>query len=214
MKITKIEVQKNHNDRVSIFVDDEYYASMFLDTAVKYGIKKDCDIDEEDFKKYLVESEQNLAFNKAFNYMNTALKTSKQMRDYLKKKGYDESTIGNVIDKLKEYNYINDRAFAESYVNTYKTKYGKNMLKTKLMEKGVAKNIVDDVLDNYETNEMVIDKLLTKKVGKNQLTHEFVTKCIRFLSSRGFSFDEINSAIKRYKDANQNDEGDDYESWD
>lgn len=214
MKITKIEVQKNHNDRVSIFVDDEYYASMFLDTAVKYGIKKDCDIDEEDFKKYLVESEQNLAFNKAFNYMNTALKTSKQMRDYLKKKGYDESTIGNVIDKLKEYNYINDRAFAESYVNTYKTKYGKNMLKTKLMEKGVAKNIIDDVLDNYETNEMVIDKLLAKKVGKNQLTHEFVTKCIRFLSSRGFSFDEINSAIKRYKDANQNDEGDDYESWD
>lgn len=214
MKISKIEVQKNHNDRVSIFVDDEYYASMFLDTAVKYGIKKDCEVDEEDFKKYLVESEQNLAFNKAFNYMNTALKTSKQMRDYLKKKGYDESTISNVIDKLKEYNYINDRTFAESYVSTYKTKYGKNMLKTKLMEKGVAKSIIDEVLENYETNEVVIDKLLAKKVGKNQLTHEFVTKCIRFLSSRGFSFDEINSAIKRYKESNNYEEGDNYESWD
>ncbi len=214
MKISKIEVQKNHNDRVSVFVDDEYYASMFLDTAVKYGIKKDCEIDEEDFKKYLVESEQNLAFNKAFNYMNTALKTSKQMRDYLKKKGYDESTVDNVIAKLKEYNYINDRTFAEAYVNSYKSKYGKNMLKTKLIEKGVGKNIIDEVLEDYESSNAVIDKLLAKKIGKNQLTHEFVTKCIRFLSSRGFSYDEINSAIRRYKDDKQGEEGEDYESWD
>ena len=52
---------------------------MFLDTAVKYGIRKDLEIDEDDLKKYLIESEQNLAFNKAFKYMDTALKTSKQI---------------------------------------------------------------------------------------------------------------------------------------
>ena len=74
IKISKIEVQKNHNDRVSLFVDDEYYVSMYLDTAVKYGIKQGVEIEEDILQKYLTESEQNIAFAKAFKYMDTALK--------------------------------------------------------------------------------------------------------------------------------------------
>ena len=66
IKISKIEVQKNHKDRVNIFVDDEFYASMYLDTAVRYGIKQGREIDELCFKNYLIESEQNIAFSKAF----------------------------------------------------------------------------------------------------------------------------------------------------
>lgn len=211
IKITKIEVQKNHKDRVNIFVDDEFYASMYLDTAVKYGIKQDKEIDEESFKKYVVESEQNIAFSKAFKYMNTALKTKYQMREYLKKKGYDEVIIDNVIKKLEEYNYINDTTFAESYVNAYKHKYGKNMLKNKLREKGVSKTIIETMLEDFETEDSVIDKLLVKKIASKPLTNDLLTKCVRFLSGRGFSFDEINSAIKKYK-CKIKDEN--YESWD
>ena len=199
IKISKIEVQKNHKDRVSVFVDDEYYASMFLDIAVKYGIKKDCEIDEEKFKTYIVESEQNLAFNKAFNYMNTTLKTSKQMRDYLKKKGYDELIINNVIEKLKEYDYLNDKKFAESYVSTYRNKYGKNILISKLLSKGISKNIIDDVLVDFKSEDSVIDKLIVKKLGNKTLTDDLLTKCMRFLSSRGFNYEEINSAMRKYK---------------
>jgi len=200
IKISKIEVQKNHDDRVSIFVDDNYYASMFLDTAVKYGVKKDAEFNEEEFKKYLLESEKNLAFNKAINYINTAFKTAKQLRDYLNKKGYDKLTVDYVIDKLKEYNFLNDRNFAETYVNTYRNKYGKNMLKNKLFEKGIAKNIIEEVLEDFETEESTIDKLLIKKIGNKNLDNELTTKCMRFLAGRGFSFDEINLAIRRYKE--------------
>ena len=211
IKISKIEVQKNHDDRVSIFVDDNYYASMFLDTAVKYGIKKDAEFDEDEFQKILIESEKNLAFNKAINYINTSLKTSKQLRDYLNKKGYDKITIDYVIDKLKEYNFLNDRQFAESYINTYRNKYGQNMLKNKLFEKGVNKDIIEEVLNDFETEETIIDKLLLKKIGNKQFDNDLYAKCLRFLAGRGFSFEEINSAIKRYKQQ----KGETYnESWD
>lgn len=213
IKISKIEVQKNHKDRVNIFVDDEFYASMFLDTAVKYGIKKDLDIDEEVFKSYLIESEKNLAFNKALNYMNTAFKTAKQIRDYLNKKGYDKIVVDYVVNRLKEYGYINDQNYAESYVNSYKNKYGKNMLKTKLMSKGISKETIDEVLKDFESNEETIDKLLIKKIGNKELTNDLLTKCSRFLSSRGFSFDEINSAIRKFK-SKINERGDYDESWD
>ena len=209
IRISKIEVQKKHDDRVSVFVDDEYYASMFLDTAVKYGIKKDLEIDEEVFKNYLIESEKNLAFNKSLNYLNTALKTTKQIRDYLSKKGYDKIIVDYVVDKLKEYNYLNDRMFAETYVSTYSNKYGKNMLKNKLFEKGISKSIIDEILGDYESEENVVDKLLQKKIGGKEITQDLLLKCTRFLAGRGFSFDQINTAIRKIK--NNTNIGEDYD---
>jgi len=213
MKISKIEVQQKHKDRVSIFVDDEYCASMFLDTAVKYGIKKDMEIDETEFKTYLIESEKNLAFNRALNYINTAFKTKKQLRDYLNRKGYDKLVVDYVIEKLESYDYLNDRKFAEMYIQTYQKKYGKNMLKNKLFEKGVSKNLVSELLEDFESNEEIIDKLLIKKIGNKEITNDLITKTIRFLVSRGFSFDEINKSIRKYQEKVKESGEYDDESW-
>ncbi len=199
IKISKIEVQKNHDNRVSVFVDDEYFASLYLDTAVKYGVKKDAEYSEEKFAEIRQESENVLALNKANAYAGSAFKTTKQIRDYLKKKGYEKPTIDYVIEKLTSYNVINDKQFAESYVRTYEIKYGKNMLKTKLFEKGISKNIIEEVLEEFEAKEEIIDKLLIKKLGNKEINQDNLTKCIRFLSSRGFNFDEIKQAINRLK---------------
>lgn len=199
IKISKVEVQKNHNDRVSMFVDDAYFASMYLDTAVKYGIKKDLEIEEETFKKYIIESEKHLAFDKAVNYQSSAFKTKKQIRDYLNKKGYDKIVVDYVIDKMCEYKFLDDEKFADMYISSYDKKYGPNMLKTKLLQKGISKTIVDEKLKEYEPQEEIIDKMLLKKLGSKPPTQENLTKCIRFLSSRGYDYDNIKKSINKIK---------------
>ena len=197
--ISKVEVQKKHNDRVSIFVGDEYYLSMYLDTAVKYGIKKGLEIEEETLKNYVVESEKHLAFDKAINYQKSAFKTAKQIRDYLNKKGYDKMVVDYVIDKMLEYGMLDDEKFADMYISTYEKKYGPNMLKTKLMQKGISKKIIDEKFAEYEPIEEQIDKLLLKKLGSKPPTTENLTKCIRFLSSRGYDYDNIKKSINKIK---------------
>lgn len=198
--ISKVEVQKNHNDRVSIFVDDKYFASMYLDTAVKYGIKKDLEIEEELLKKYIVESEKHLAFDKAMKYQNSAFKTRKQIRDYLNKKGYDAVTITYVLDKMQEYGMIDDSKFADMYISAYQKKYGPNMLKTKLLSKGISKSIIEEKLSTFEPEEENIDKLLLKKLGSKEPNQENLTKCVRFLASRGYDYDNIKKAINKLKE--------------
>lgn len=199
IKISKVEVQKNHNDRVSIFVDDNYFASMYLDTAVKYGIKKDLEIEEDLLKNYIVESEKHLAFDKAMKYQNSTFKTRKQIRDYLNKKGYDGATISYVLDKMQEYGMIDDSKFADMYISSYQKKYGPNMLKTKLLSKGISKTIIEEKLAEFEPMEENIDKLLLKKLGSKEPNQENLTKCIRFLASRGYDFDNIKKSINKLK---------------
>ena len=127
-KITKIEVQKNNNQKANLFLDEVFFSRIYLDTCVKYGLKSGLEIEEDKLKQIIHESEKKLAVNFAVNYIGSAIKTRKQIRDYLKKKEFDAESIEYVVSKLEEYKYIDDEACVASYVNFYSSKYGKNKI--------------------------------------------------------------------------------------
>ncbi len=196
-KITKIEVQKKDKNRVNLYVDDEFLCGIAMDTLVKYGLKVGEEIDEAKFNSVVIESERIFLFNKCLDYIGSSYKTAKQVRDYLKRKGYDETLIKDTIEKLKEYKVLDDENFAQMYISTYKTKYGDMMLRKKLFEKGVSKSIVDDLLTDFESDEDIVYNLAIKKLGQRPATYENMTKIMRFLAGRGWDYDTNNAVIKR-----------------
>ncbi len=208
--ITKIEPQKNSADKVNLFIDDSFYHGLYNDFVIKYSLQEGQEIDLNWLNDVIVESEKVLAFNKAMNYMGEAFKTQKQIYDYLKKKEYKNETIKYVIEKLKEYNYLNDEKYCEWYIRTHRNKYGKNMLKTKLYEKGISKNDIENALADFKSDQNEIIGLLQKKIGNKPITHELLSKTIRFMAGRGYSFDEIKSALDTFK---TNGVVEDYDGW-
>lgn len=197
-KITKIEVQKKDKNRVNLYVDDEFYHGLALDTVVKHGLKVGDDIDEKHFSDIVLESERITLFNKCLDYIGSSYKTAKQVRDYLKRKDYDSALIDETLAKLKEYRVLDDANFAQMYISTYKTKYGNNMLKKKLLEKGVSKTTIDTLLDENDTDEDVVRHLALKKLGSKEPTFENLAKVMRFLVGRGFDYDIVNSVCKNF----------------
>lgn len=202
--ITKVEVQKNNKQKVNIYIDGEYYNKLYLDTCVKYGIKAGIKVDLDDLHSIIRESEKTLALNACAKYVTVALKTTKQVRDYLKKKEFDEEIIEYVLEKLEEYRYIDDRAYVSAYVASYNKKFGKNKLIQNLRTKGVSQNIIEEYFDNIadENNEdnEVCYSIATKKAKNLNLEDiKDVQRLNRFLVSRGFDFDEIANVISRLK---------------
>jgi regulatory protein len=103
-----------------------------------------------------------------------------------------------VIDKLVEYKYLDDEAYAKAFVLTYSNKYGKLKLKSMLRAKGVSQEIVDNLLDDMEIEssiESVADKYMRNKV----LDDKVQSKLVRFLMSRGYDYDEVKSVVEKYK---------------
>ncbi len=205
--ITKVEVQKRNTDRVNVYVDDEFYTGMALDVCVKYGIKAGTTIDEEQLQQIVLDSDKTLALNKVANYMQSALKTTKQIRDYLRKKGYNKQVEDYVIDKLKEYKYLDDTAYAKTYVEVYGRKCGKMKLVKQLSDKGVARDIIDSVLSDWEADPDVVLAVARKKLDNKPATYDNLSKVMNFLASRGYNYDEIKSAINVLKENKD-------ESWD
>lgn len=197
MKITKLEVQKNDKNRVNLYVDDEFYSGIPAELVYLEHLKTGLEIDEKDLKKIIFENEKSKAMSRVTKYIGSSLKTQKQIRDYLRKKEYSDDTIEFVMSKLAEYNYIDDKKYAQAYVLTYGKKYGKLKLISQLKVKGVSEEIIECVLEDNKVDsiESVASKYLKNKV----MSYEVSQKLFRFLYSRGYEFDEINSYINKLK---------------
>lgn len=197
MEITKIEIQKSNDERANLYLDEKFFSGISLELVVKEHLKVGMEIDENKLSELILEDEKGKALAKAVKYIGSNLKTEKQLRDYLKKKEYNFATIDYVMDKLKEYDYLNDENFAKAFILTYSKKYGKLKLKSQLKMKGIKDSVIENLLEDVQSDSI---DLVAKKYMKNkELTYENLQKLMRFLYSRGYEFDDINSCVNRLK---------------
>lgn len=195
-KITSISVQTKNKDRCNLFVDGNFFAGISLITLVKNRIKVGDDVNESELKNLLTESERTQAFTKAVEYLSKAIKTKRQVKEYLLKKGYDEQTVWYCIDKLKDYGYIDDSEYSKRYISSCSKNQGKRLVECKLMSKGVKKEDIENAYSDVEIDAKENAKLLAEKRLKNkEITKESIAKTYRYLIGRGFSYDEASYAL-------------------
>lgn len=122
------------------------------------------------FKRKIITKEpasKEKAYEYAVYLLSLSLRTSGEMENKLKEKGYAQETIHKVIEELKTARYVDDRRYAEVYLENlkkYKT-FGYYGIKKKLMEKRLPQNIIERVLNEGlgEEEELKIAKRFLKK---------------------------------------------------
>lgn len=197
-KVTKLEYQKNNKERVNLYLDGQFYAGLSLETVLKFSIKEGKEIDEQKLSEFLFEDNKQKAFARATDLISKFIKTEKQIREYLKQKGFDAKVVDEVVLKLKTYGFIDDLAYAQSFVNFKKNVCGAKKLKQELFSKGVSKEIIDQVLDGIRDDSEQSCMAQAEKYMKNkEKTPENKVRLNRFLLSRGFDFADINSVINK-----------------
>ena len=154
-QITGLEFQKNNKNRVNIYVDDVFFAGASLESVMKFGLKKGQEISTEKLEDFLLTEEKQKAISMSIDLVSRFVKTEKELILYLKKKQFHEKTISTTVEKLKEYGFINDKQFVESYVSFKKNVAGPNKIKAELLKKGIDKSllkIVDEILEENSSD--------------------------------------------------------------
>lgn len=199
-KITAITAQEKRKDRCNIYLDGEFYAGVSLETVMKFRLKAGAETDEARLKEILTDAENSEATEKALSYISKTVKTKRQVKEYLLKKGYSESACYHAIDKLKEYGYIDDCEYARRYIDGTGKTQGKRLLAYKLMAKGVKKEDIEAAYETAGKNSAENAAALAAKKMKNKdVTKENVLKTYRYLISRGFSYEEAERAVEPFK---------------
>ena len=198
--ITEISVQIRNKKRCNVYVDGEFFCGMSIETAVKNRIKVGQEVEKEKLEQLVLESEQHEALTKATDYISKNLKTKRQVKEYLLKKGYSEQVVWFCIDKLKEYNYIDDAEYSKRYIESVSKRQGRRLTEYKLMMKGVRKEDVESAYLETEDNGNESAKVIAKKhLGNKPITKENLTKTYRYLIGKGFTYDQAMYALKDYE---------------
>ncbi len=199
-KITKIEPQVKNKDRVNIYLDGEFKLGCSLELAMLNHLKNDVEISDEQLEQLVFENEKTQALNKAVTLLGKNLKTRRQMRTYLNDKGYSKTIVDYVLEKLSEYNYINDINYAKIYIRSVKNKYGKVKIIANLRQKGVSDKDIDEVMQEFESDTDSIMVLAQKYMKNKEVNQDNVAKLYRHLLSKGFGYDEVNSVVREIKE--------------
>ena len=213
MEVTNIEKQKKHKDRVNIYVDGEFYCGMTLFNCMKYRLKVGVEIDEEHLKYIKNVAEREVAIDKAMNYLSKQQKTEMELKKYLLSKGFEEEIIAGVLDKLKEYSYIDDKKYAMDYIKSYSKNSGRIKISYDLRLKGIDDEIIANSLDSFEFDDGVVLELLTKYMKGKTREAKTKQKAYRFLASKGFENDKIIHALSAYWDGDEMSGENEDEHW-
>jgi len=114
-----------------------------------------------------------------------------------------EAIIAAVILRLKEYGYLNDAAFAETYARLRQEneKLGERRVRQSLQQKGVSTDLIDVTLDaRYgQTNEEALarEHLERKRIRKPENEKE-TARVMRRLVSAGFSTGVIYKILRQW----------------
>lgn len=196
-EITLIEPQKKDKQRCNIYVDGVFYCGIKLEVAVKYRLKAGMQIEKSRLDEIQLETEKSQALDKAMNFISATMKTKKQVRDYLDKKGYTQAVADYVIQKLEYYKYLDDYAYCRSYVLSVSGK-GKRALESDLFKRGADRKAIEEVLDETEEDESAALAVLTKYMRGKERTKENLYKGFKYLLAKGYGYDTAKSALSGF----------------
>lgn len=193
--ITAITPQVKDAKRCNIFLDGEFFCGMTLEAVMKNRLRVGASVTEEQLEQIQLQNERSAALDKALNHLTASVKTVKQIRDFLRDKGYTPTVINYVVDKLKEYGFLSDEDYARRFTETYSNKKGVKLMRVELRRKGVAEEIVDGVLDDVGSQAEAAAVLAKKYMKGKEADLKTVQKLYRHLLSKGFTYDDARTAV-------------------
>lgn len=148
-----------------------------------------------------VSEDYSSALNKTLKFLSFRQRTSSEIQKYLQKIHASEEAKTQVISKLEQLNLINDKAFINWWVeqrSAYRPR-ALRFLKIELKQKGISQELLDSVLSEYSASdeEKSAKTFAEKKLQriKNLPGIEIKKKLFQALSSRGFSYNVIQSVV-------------------
>jgi len=103
----------------------------------------------------MAEITREKAIDMAVKYLSYKARTSSEMTDYLKKKNIADTIIAEVMEKLKDYRYIDDRVYLKNYVenNRHLNYYGSRRLVQDLRKRGISDTLLLSLEDLFPKDE-------------------------------------------------------------
>jgi regulatory protein len=204
--ISKITAAKKRKGRFHIYIKvnnkDQYAFTVSENLLVQEQLLKGKEISEDEMSMLQEKDDLDKMMQKVLNFLSYRMRSELEVSTYLKDHEVSDDQIGEIMDRLRELQFINDRLFAEAFVRTKRDtgKKGPLIIQQELYQKGISQALIDDVMTQYSA-ELQLQHAITmieKKQSsyKNEGLKKKQQKLIQFIIQRGYSQSIAVEALK------------------
>ena len=168
------------------------------DIVADYGLAYKKEISEEKYTDMLLASDRRRAVERGMYLLDYRDYSYKELFKKLSE-NYDEEICYYAVDKLVSLGIINYRRYAENLARKYIEfkKYGFYRASNEMYRKGIDRELVDEILEVYrDSTSDRICELINKKYHDCLDDRDKIRKMKNALVRQGYSFDEINTAVR------------------
>ena len=156
------------------------------------------ELDEEQLSRLKYLSDRDRARAKGLELISRRMLSVKELEQKLVQKGISEEAAHDCALWLEENRFLDDEAYASALARHYSAKgYGAGRLRHELSRRGVERELWDDAVEHMPENTDRIDKFIAARL-KDSSDREQINKVSAALYRRGFSWEEIRQALRRF----------------
>jgi regulatory protein len=211
MRISKIESQKKHPHRKSVFADDQFLIGLDNETLARSGLRVGDMIDPSTIIALQNAEDRLAAKHAALRFLSHRPRTVREIRDKLREREFADAAISATIEDLTAAGLLNDAEFARMYVRDAVTlrSTGKLLLKRKMLLLGLDRETTETAIEEafkdirQDQVALLAARKFMKKARESRKGEEaraLRNRLVQFLGRRGFGWDVIPTVVRNIFD--------------
>lgn len=197
--ITDIRKQKKSDQRYSVFIDDSFAFGVGDLELSASSLRVGFELTESEVTEWKEKTEANRAYFHGLFFLSFRLRSIFEMREYLKKKDWDDEVIDLTVERLSEEGHLDDLIFARAWIQTRQLQRSrsKSHLRNELMMKRIHRDTIDEALtESAEDGEdAALGRLIEKMRRQSRYSND--KKMVEYLGRQGFKYADIKKALAR-----------------
>ncbi len=202
MRITALEPQANNPERVNLYVDGRFLLGVNAAIVLQMGLQLEQELLPEQLEQLRSAEAEQQAVDRALNYLSFRPRSREEVRRYLRRKETPPEIIEAALARLDHLDFVNDRAFAEFWIETREqfSPRGAYALKNELRMKGVERDVVDELVDDEQDEERALRAGRKKAISLVNIADidyaTFRNRLGSFLQRRGFGYEVATRTVR------------------
>ena len=199
MKIVSLTAGTHGKDRYDVKFEDGSIRKVNTALIADYGLYPGRDMTEEEQEELCLAIGRAEAKSRALRMVGARPMSRREVSDRLREKGVTPEDADGAIEMLQRIGALNDGEYAGMIVRHYAGKgYGLGRIKNELYRRGIPRELWEEALADMPETDAALDRLIDLRLKGRTPDQKELKKVTDMLCRRGFSWEEIRSALARY----------------
>ena len=200
--MTVTELREIRPEHYEVKFSDGSSMKMGLAVIADFSLYTGRELSDEEFSSLSDAASLGRAKERALRMIGARPMSQRQLYDRLTERGESETHAAAVVARLIELRLIDDGEYARMLVRHYAAKgYGERRVKDELYRHKVSRDCWEEALAEMPETDEALDRLLASRMRDAPVSDRAaVKKASDALLRRGYSWEEIRSALYRYED--------------